>query len=70
MQLMTEGDKWRLHIPYQLAYGERGSPPKIPGYSVLVFDIEIHSVKGGKGKSAAEAHAMLAASIQPPKELR
>ena len=23
MQLMSEGDKWRLHIPYPLAYGER-----------------------------------------------
>ena len=23
MQLMAEGDKWRLHIPYDLAYGAR-----------------------------------------------
>jgi len=29
MQLMVEGDKWRLHIPYDIAYGERGSPPKV-----------------------------------------
>ena len=54
MQLMAEGDKWRLHIPYNLAYGERGSPPRIPGYSVLVFELEIHTVKG-KGKSKEEA---------------
>lgn len=40
MQLMGEGDKWRLYIPYDLAYGERGSPPKIPPFSPLVFEIE------------------------------
>lgn len=54
MQLMSEGDKWKLHIPYELAYGERGSPPRIPGYSVLVFEIEIHKVKGA-GKTQKEA---------------
>jgi FKBP-type peptidyl-prolyl cis-trans isomerase FklB len=41
MQLMVEGDQWELYIPSELAYGERGSPPKIPGDSVLIFRIEI-----------------------------
>lgn len=58
MQLMGEGDHWRLYIPYNLAYGERGSPPRIPGYSPLVFELEIHEVKGGKGKPIAEARKM------------
>jgi len=57
MQYMTEGDKWKLHIPYDLAYGERGSPPKIPPFSPLVFEIEIHKVKSG-GKPGSEARAM------------
>jgi FKBP-type peptidyl-prolyl cis-trans isomerase FklB len=57
MQMMVEGDKWRLFIPYNLAYGERGSPPKIPPYSPLVFEIEIHKVKSG-GKSAEKAKEM------------
>jgi FKBP-type peptidyl-prolyl cis-trans isomerase FklB len=65
MQYMTEGDKWKLHIPYELAYGERGRPPKIPAYSPLIFEIEIHRVKSG-GKSADEAHAMLAAGTVTP----
>uniref|UniRef100_A0A6U5D7M2 peptidylprolyl isomerase n=1 Tax=Corethron hystrix TaxID=216773 RepID=A0A6U5D7M2_9STRA len=48
MQLMVEGDKWELVIPSGLAYGSRGSPPKIPGDSTLVFTIEIINIKGNK----------------------
>jgi hypothetical protein len=40
------GDKFELTIPSELAYGDSGSPPKIPGGSVLVFSIEIISIKG------------------------
>jgi FKBP-type peptidyl-prolyl cis-trans isomerase FklB len=54
LQLMREGDKWEVYIPYDLAYGARGSPPKIPGYSPLVFEMELIKVKG-TGKSAATA---------------
>merc|ERR1712146_162824 len=69
MQLMSEGDKWRLHIPYDLAYGERGSPPRIPGYSTLVFDIEIHKVKGSGGKSQKEAREKFQAALEESSEL-
>jgi len=31
MQLMVEGDQWEMYIPSDLAYGDRGSPPKIGG---------------------------------------
>merc|ERR1712048_887124 len=48
MQLMVEGDKWEMYIPSDLGYGDRGSPPKIPGGSVLVFTLEIIKIKGGK----------------------
>jgi FKBP-type peptidyl-prolyl cis-trans isomerase FklB len=48
MQLMVEGDKWELYIPSDLAYGERGSPPKIPGDSALVFTIEMIEIQGEK----------------------
>merc|ERR1719278_1014164 len=30
MQLMVQGDKWEMYIPYELAYGAEGQPPKIP----------------------------------------
>jgi len=48
MQLMVEGDKWEMYIPSDMAYGEGGSPPKIPGGSALVFRMEIIKIKGDK----------------------
>jgi len=48
MQLMVEGDKWEMYIPSELGYGDSGSPPKIGGGDVLVFTMEIVSIKGGK----------------------
>lgn len=46
MQLMTAGDKFEITIPSELGYGERGSPPNIPGGSVLVFIMEIIELQG------------------------
>ncbi|MDO6562821.1 FKBP-type peptidyl-prolyl cis-trans isomerase [Amphritea sp. 1_MG-2023] len=41
LQMMTKGAKWRLTVPYQLAYGAQGSPGGIPPYATLVFDVEL-----------------------------
>ncbi|MCE7065410.1 FKBP-type peptidyl-prolyl cis-trans isomerase [Dyadobacter sp. CY326] len=41
LQLMPVGSKWKLFIPYQLAYGERAAGPQIPAYSALVFEVEL-----------------------------
>lgn len=45
MQLMVVGDLWELYIPSELAYGDRGSPPKIGGGAVLIFQMEIIASK-------------------------
>jgi len=45
LQLMKVGDKLRLYIPSELAYGERGAGKDIGPNSVLVFDIELLGIQ-------------------------
>ena len=44
LQLMQEGAKYRLFIPYHLGYGERGAGGSIPPFAALVFDVELLEV--------------------------
>lgn len=41
LQLMSIGSKWKLFIPYNLAYGEQGAGGAIAPYSALVFEVEL-----------------------------
>ena len=43
--LMKEGAKWKLFIPSDLAYGERGAGGVIPPNTTLIFDIELISIE-------------------------
>ena len=44
LQLMSEGSKYRLYIPSDLAYGKRGAGRDIPGDTALIFDVELLKV--------------------------
>lgn len=44
LQLMTEGSKWKLYVPFNLAYGAQGAGEMIPPYSTLVFEVELIEV--------------------------
>ena len=44
LQLMSVGSKWKLYVPYDLAYGERGAGPQIGPYSTLIFEVELLSI--------------------------
>jgi FKBP-type peptidyl-prolyl cis-trans isomerase FklB len=41
LQLMPVGSKWKLFIPSDLGYGDRGAGGAIPGGAALIFEIEL-----------------------------
>jgi FKBP-type peptidyl-prolyl cis-trans isomerase FklB len=50
LQMMPVGSKYKLFVPSELAYGERGAGGKIPGNSVLIFEVELLSIEPATGK--------------------
>jgi len=45
LQLMPQGSKWKLYIPSDLGYGDRGAGNDIPGGAALIFEVELLNVK-------------------------
>jgi FKBP-type peptidyl-prolyl cis-trans isomerase len=48
IQLMSQGTKWELYVPADLAYGEGGSDPYIGPNAVLIFEVELLEIKKAK----------------------
>ncbi|WP_019341513.1 FKBP-type peptidyl-prolyl cis-trans isomerase [Stutzerimonas stutzeri] len=68
LQLMHVGEKYKLYIPSELAYGEQSPSPLIPANSVLVFDLELLGIKGDENEAAptTEPEAEAAAEAGEP----
>ena len=62
LQLMKPGAKYQLFIPPSLAYDERSPSPEIPPGSMLLFDVELVSVKHPAAPAAAPRPAIPAPS--------
>jgi FKBP-type peptidyl-prolyl cis-trans isomerase FklB len=45
LQMMKVGDKWRLYVPSELAYGSRGAGAKIGPFTPLIFEVELLSIQ-------------------------
>jgi len=50
VQLMTIGAKWKVLIPSELGYGERGAGGTIPPNAVLIFEITLKDIKPAANK--------------------
>ncbi len=48
LQMMPVGSKWKLFIPSDLGYGDRGAGAAIPGGAALIFDIELIEIVNRK----------------------
>jgi FKBP-type peptidyl-prolyl cis-trans isomerase FklB len=50
LQLMTVGDKWKLYVPGELAYAERGAGRDIGPNATLMFEVELLSIDSQEKK--------------------
>jgi FKBP-type peptidyl-prolyl cis-trans isomerase FkpA len=57
LMLMKTGGKARLTCPPQLAFGDNGSPPSIPGGAAVTYDIELLAIRPPTEPTAAQPPA-------------
>jgi FKBP-type peptidyl-prolyl cis-trans isomerase len=67
VQLMSVGSKYKFVVPYALAYGEEGRPNGgIPGFSTLVFEVELLAINAFKEAKPV----VLAKPVSAPKAVK
>lgn len=52
LQLMRVGDKWKVFVPPELAYGARGAGALIGPHETLIFEMELLAIKAEEGDAA------------------
>jgi FKBP-type peptidyl-prolyl cis-trans isomerase len=57
LQLMPVGSKWKLFIPADLAYGERGAGGRIGPNQALIFEVELLDIVDDEASEAPSADA-------------
>ena len=69
VQLMSVGSKYKFFIPYTLGYGEKGAGNgAIPGFSTLIFEVELLYIKPFKEAPKVEVKAVTPVKITPAKK--
>jgi FKBP-type peptidyl-prolyl cis-trans isomerase FklB len=58
LQLMRPGAEYKLFVPPELAYGERGTGRKIGPNSTLIFDVKLLSIRGRKQYAPPKAEGI------------
>jgi FKBP-type peptidyl-prolyl cis-trans isomerase len=48
LELMPVGSHWKIYIPSELGWGERGAGADIPPNSVVIFDLELLDIVNRK----------------------
>ena len=54
--MMKVGGKAHLVCPPELAYGDEGRPPQMPGGATLVFDVELLDIVPARSRSRPLRH--------------
>ncbi len=65
LQKMHIGDKWKVFIPSELGYGDRGAGADIPGGAALIFEMELIAVKPA---GVPQQETPVEAPVEAPKE--
>jgi FKBP-type peptidyl-prolyl cis-trans isomerase len=67
LQLMHIGDKFKVYIPSELGYGDRGAGADIPGGAALIFDMELLGIKPAVPKADAPVLAPVEDKVEEKK---
>ncbi len=67
LQLMKVGSKWKLYIPSEIAYGERGKGVAIAPNATLIYELELLSIEPPK-EMPAPKNKKVKVTAKPKKE--